>query len=65
MELAVALDREVVPCVLAERQEHLPPRLAERKNNGERRTVADVLRVSGHVVRFAYEPDATMQGAPE
>src|SRR4051794_36864582 len=54
VERAAVLDREVVPGVLADRQQHAIAARSERENDRELRSVADVLRMLSHVVKIAY-----------
>jgi hypothetical protein len=64
-QLAVPLDHEVVPRVLAEREQDPVPGLAKRDHDREGRPIADVFRMLADVVSLAYRSDGTMCVAPE
>ena len=64
LQRAACLDGEVVPRVLAERQEDVVSGLLQRENDREGRVIADVFRVR-YVARIAYTSDGTMGRPPE
>jgi len=63
-QFPVVVDDQVAAGVLPERDVEPDAGVSEGGHDGERRSVADVLRVL-HVVRIAYTPDGIMGRAPE